>query len=160
MPSLEALFSGAHRCPAAQPIYGATDGDSGCVCGVMLNDSRRRDSILEGGPIGVYVAARTDPSTLIKWCFGDMPPPVDPDRSDWVSNYTTCPVWLAEWELRHLASERVGGVFLDDEQEEDFDLMRSLMAGDAAPGWSEDPVEDLSAREQADLLFPGVAQSR
>jgi hypothetical protein len=157
--AIDRLLAQGGSCPAAVPIRGATDYASGCLCGVMLNDSRRADSILEGSPIGVHIAALTDPSTLIKWCFGDGLPQVDPDANAYVASYTTCPVWLAEWEVRHLASARVGGVFEDDEQEAAFDLVDALMTGDA-PGWEEDPLEDLSARDQANLLLQSGAAGR
>lgn len=153
---LDQLHAGGGSCPAAQPIRGATDAASGCVCGVMLNDSRRADSILEGAPIGVHIAALQDPSTLIRWCFGDGLPAVAPDRTPWVAHYTTCPVWLAEKELGQ-AMDRVGGVFEDAETEATFDLVRMLESGHLGPedfpGWEPDAEADLSPREQAEILL-------
>lgn len=164
MDPLDRLHAQGGNCPAAVPVRGATDASSGCICGVMLNDSRRADTILEGAPIGVWIAAVENPSTLIKWCFGDGLPQVDPDGHAEVAHYTTCPVWLAEYETRHIAEERVGGVYLDDEQEQTFDLVDALMEGRVEPGefpgWEPDPEPDLTPREQAALLLQAGAPGR
>lgn len=117
---LDELHASGGGCPAAIPVRGAADAYSGCICGVVLNDSRRRDSILEGALQGVFIAAWSDPSTLVKWCFGDGLPQVDPDAHPEVAHYTTCPVWLAEQEI-HQAMERLWG-----ETEDPRDLLEML----------------------------------
>lgn len=124
---LEALHAGGGVCPAAVPVRGAADALSGCICGVMLNDSRRADSILEGMTPGVYLAALTDPSTLIAFCFGDGVPKLYPEQGVTPGSYTQCPVWAAERDLRQ-EMERVFA--MEAEQLAEFDLIKAAEAGE------------------------------
>lgn len=68
------------------------------ICGVMERDARRADPILEGAPVGVFISAREDPSTLRFLCCGRDAPSLSPDAEP-VRHYTSCPVWAAGQEL-------------------------------------------------------------
>lgn len=97
------------QCPAARVVQGATPAQCGVVCSVMEADSKRADPILEGAPIGVFISAKDDPTTLAAFCFGTAQPQPDPDVV--VAHYTSCPVWAAGREIegaqRAFAMERV-----------------------------------------------------
>lgn len=84
-------------CPAARVVQGATLGDSGVICGVMEDDAKRADPILEGAPIGVFVRLCENPRTLARFCFGTAQPTPDPDVI--TDHYTSCPVYAAGKEI-------------------------------------------------------------
>lgn len=87
------------RCPAGRLI----NDPLGCVCRIMEEDQSRRDSVLEGAPVGVFISAREDPSTFAFFCCGDAVPSTSPD-ADPVAHYTSCPIWAAGQEIT--AAER------------------------------------------------------
>lgn len=84
-------------CPHARAVQGVTPGDSGVICGAMERDQARADRILEGAPVGVYVKAREDPSTLFNFCCGTAPPSPHPDQV--VAHHTSCPIFAADREI-------------------------------------------------------------
>lgn len=162
------LHAGGGLCPAAQPVRGAADAYSGCICGVILNDSRRADSILEGIAPGVYLAAWSDPSTLISWCFGTGLPQPYAEAGPPFDHYTTCPIWAAEKDLKQ-AMDRVGGLFESELDEEWFDLVKMAEAGELSPaeraeylgvpGELDVGEEKITDRDVAALLGPEAVDS-
>jgi hypothetical protein len=82
------------RCPAGRLI---TEPLS-CVCRIMEEDQDRRDSVLEGAPVGVQITAADDASTFFNFCCGEGVPSDNPD-SDPRPHYTSCPIWAAGQEI-------------------------------------------------------------
>jgi hypothetical protein len=144
---LDRLHAQGGNCPAAVPIRGAADAYSGCICGVMLNDSRRADSILEGLIEGVYIAAWADPSTLVSFCFGDGLPKLYPEAGPPFDHYTACPIWAAEAEVKEVM-DRVGGLFESELDETWFDLVKMADAGELSPA---ETAEALGLPGELDL---------
>ena len=81
-------------CPAGRLIHEPLS----VVCRIMEEDQERRDSILEGAPVGVQIKAEDDPSTFWGFCCGTATPSLHPDR-DPVAHYTSCPIWAAGQEI-------------------------------------------------------------
>lgn len=90
-------------CPHARLVQGATPEDAGVICGAMEKDQARKDRILEGAPVGVFIRLRDDPSTLRNLCCGTAAPSPDPDTP--VAHYSSCPIYLADAEVS--AAERM-----------------------------------------------------
>lgn len=167
MDPLDYLHRHGGVCPAAVPIRGAADAYSGCICGVMLNDSRRRDSILEGLIVGVHIAAWSDPSTLVSFCFGEGLPKLYPEAGPPFDHYTSCPIWTAERDLRE-ELHRVGGLFESDLDAEAFDLIKLAEAGELEPWEVAEAVgvpgeldlgeQRITEREMVELLGPGALE--
>lgn len=90
-------------CPYARKVEGSTPGLGGVICGVMENDAKRADPILEGAPIGVFISAGDDPSTLANLCCGKGEPVLSPDdlpaRPFGYGHYSACPVYAAGKEI-------------------------------------------------------------
>lgn len=96
-------------CPHAEKVEGATPASAGVICGVMRDDQRRADSILEGAPVGVFISVKDDPSTLANLCCGQGEPVLSPDdlpnREFGQGHYSACPIYAAAQEIK--AAERV-----------------------------------------------------
>lgn len=147
MDLLDYLLTGRSTCPAAVPLKGAADAYAGCICGVMLNDSRRKDSILEGLIDGVHIAAWADPSTLVSFCFGDGLPKLYPEAGPPFDHYTSCPIWAAEKDLKQVL-DRVGGLFESELDERYYDLVKLADAGEISPA---EAAEALDIPGELDL---------
>jgi hypothetical protein len=91
-------------CPAALAIRSATEAGRGVICRVMqssattdpgLRTSPRALEVLRASAGGVYLNLKTDPRSVLGFCYGDAVPVIAADDRTRAS-YTCCPVWEKE----------------------------------------------------------------
>lgn len=136
-------------CPAATMIRGATTFDGGCVCGILLADQQAESGVgmdpaqlevAREGTGGVYLTVKSDPGTVMRFCWGDAVPVISASDELARASYTYCPVWQTRRE-RDLEKRRT---LFDPVVEESV----SMGVPDEPPPVHVGPSKDL------DLLAP------
>lgn len=107
-------------CPAADKVAGATSYDGGVVCRIMERDQQAEDGVgmdpaqlevAREGTGGVYLTVKSDPATVLRFCFGRALPVVTNADGQGRDHCTYCPVWQRyrerEWERKRRLFEPV-----------------------------------------------------
>jgi hypothetical protein len=94
-------------------VNGAIASNCGVVCRVMQQDQQADAGVdMSAGQLGilreteggVFISAKSDPSTLVMFCHGEAVPVVTNDDGQGRASYTYCPTWQTARE-RELAGE-------------------------------------------------------
>lgn len=104
---LPTIPQGEPACPAALRVDGACESNAGVVCRVIEQDLKRelgtgmtagQLGVMRESTGGVFLTMGSDPSTVMRFCFGDAVPVLDNRGGKGRDSYTYCPVWQAELE--------------------------------------------------------------
>jgi hypothetical protein len=89
-------------CPAAEKVVGVATHDGGCVCRIQTLDQEAETGIgmdphqlqvARESTGGAFLTVKTDPSTVLRFCFGDAVPVITGEDGQACDSYTYCPVW-------------------------------------------------------------------
>lgn len=163
---------GRPKCPAALPVFGATPDRAGVICRVMQIDRSKEQgagynpaqlALSRDGSDGVLLTAKSDPSTVERFCCSDADVPVldHDEKPGGRDSYTYCPVWQAEVERIEAGRRLLAGGGVEPESVESYDVTPEMRAAADATvahtvaqnsGDAEDPW--AQARRDLDELAP------